>query len=216
MTPEEAADAAQDWKGMDGATAFLLIERHADGWDEVQQMMDAWLRANVAAAVLSEREAVRLNMPPGWKLVPEEPTEEMLAATSWPGCAKTDYRHMLRAAPQPAQQPVSGADELLRLGPHMREGKEISATMEEAADEIERLREEIRRLLDSREREGDRLDWLLARLPGSVIRDLVGVMSDTRDVGEWRDLIDKAAGFAPSNAIDQERERSKRPAGAEG
>lgn len=56
MTPEEAADAAQDWKGMDGATAFLLIERHADGWDEVQQMMDAWLRANVAAAVLSERE----------------------------------------------------------------------------------------------------------------------------------------------------------------
>ena len=105
---------------------------------------------------------------------------------------------------------------MLRLGPHMREGKEISATMEEAADEIERLREEIRRLLDSREREGDRLDWLLARLPGSVIRDLVGVMSDTRDVGEWRDLIDKAAGFAPSNAIDQERERSKRPAGAEG
>ena len=90
--------------------------------------------------------------------------------------------------------------ELLRLGPHMREGKETSATMEEAADEIERLREEIGRLLDSREREGDRLDWLLARLPGSVIRDLVGVMSDTRDAGEWRDLIDKAACFAPYNA----------------
>lgn len=56
MTPEEA-DETQDWKCMDGATAFLLIERHADGWDEIRQMMDAWLRANVAAAVMAEREA---------------------------------------------------------------------------------------------------------------------------------------------------------------
>lgn len=31
--------------------------------------------------------------------VPVEPTEEMLAATSWPNCAGTDYRHMLAAAP---------------------------------------------------------------------------------------------------------------------
>lgn len=47
-------------------------------------------------------------VPAGWKLVPEEPTEEMLAATSWPGCAKTDYRHMLRAAPQPPRaQPLT-------------------------------------------------------------------------------------------------------------
>lgn len=89
--------------------------------------------------------------------------------------------------------------ELLRLGPYMREGAETQATMVEAADEIERLREEVGRLLDSREAEGDRLDWLLARLPGNIIRDLVGVMSDTRDVGEWRELIDKAAGFKPHN-----------------
>jgi hypothetical protein len=62
-------------------------------------------------------------VPAGWKMVPEEPTEEMLAATSWPGCAKTDYRHMLRAAPQPAQaqQPVSGADELLAFTDHAAE-----------------------------------------------------------------------------------------------
>ena len=58
--------------------------------------------------------------------------------------------------------------------------------MEEAADEIERLRAEVGRLLDSRDDEAERLDWLLARLPGSVIRDLVGVMSNTRDSGEWR------------------------------
>jgi len=89
--------------------------------------------------------------------------------------------------------------ELLRLGPYMRDGKETRATMEEAADEIERLRAEVGRLLDSREDEAERLDWLLARLPGSVIRDLVGVMSNTRDSGEWRALIDKAAGFKPHN-----------------
>lgn len=37
----------------------------------------------------------------GWKLVPVHPTEEMLAATSWPGCAATDYAHMIAAAPAP-------------------------------------------------------------------------------------------------------------------
>lgn len=45
MTPEEA-DAKQEWKGMDGATAWQLIERHADGWDDIREMMHAWLRAN--------------------------------------------------------------------------------------------------------------------------------------------------------------------------
>lgn len=37
---------AQDWKGMDGATAFLLINRHSDGWGDVGAMMNAWLAAN--------------------------------------------------------------------------------------------------------------------------------------------------------------------------
>ena len=45
MTKEEA-QAMQDWKGMDGAIAFHLIERHADGWHQVGEMMDAWLEAN--------------------------------------------------------------------------------------------------------------------------------------------------------------------------
>lgn len=39
---------AQDWKGMDGATAFLLINRHSDGWGDVGAMMNAWLAANAA------------------------------------------------------------------------------------------------------------------------------------------------------------------------
>lgn len=106
--------------------------------------------------------------------------------------------------------------ELLRLGPYMRDGKETRATMEEAADEIERLRAEVGRLLDSREDEAERLDWLLARLPGSVIRDLVGVMSNTRDSGEWRALIDKAAGFKPHNAALNSAGACARPVEAEG
>jgi hypothetical protein len=45
LTPDEAREK-QDWKGMDGAIAFHLIERHADGWDDVGLMMNAWLEAN--------------------------------------------------------------------------------------------------------------------------------------------------------------------------
>ena len=33
---------------MGGATAYCLIERHAEGWEEVELMMNAWLRANTA------------------------------------------------------------------------------------------------------------------------------------------------------------------------
>ncbi len=36
---------AQDWRGMDGAIAWHLIDRHADGWDDVGAMMNAWLAA---------------------------------------------------------------------------------------------------------------------------------------------------------------------------
>src|SRR5690554_3400735 len=36
----------QDWKGMDGAIAWHLIDRHASGWEAVGEMMDAWLAAN--------------------------------------------------------------------------------------------------------------------------------------------------------------------------
>jgi len=50
MTPQEA-DSAQHWSGMDGATAFHLIERHANDWNEAGEMMNAWLRSNVAQAL---------------------------------------------------------------------------------------------------------------------------------------------------------------------
>ena len=45
MTQDEA-DKAQNWSGMDGAIAWHLIDRHADDWNEVGEMANAWLRAN--------------------------------------------------------------------------------------------------------------------------------------------------------------------------
>lgn len=46
MTKEEAVDC-QNWQGMDGATAFHLIDRHANGWADTGRMMQAWLEANL-------------------------------------------------------------------------------------------------------------------------------------------------------------------------
>jgi len=43
---ETVPDNMQKWKCMDGATAWHLIERHADGWADVDKMMDEWLEAN--------------------------------------------------------------------------------------------------------------------------------------------------------------------------
>ena len=37
---------SQKWAGMDGAIAFHLIERHADGWNDIRKMMEEWLSAN--------------------------------------------------------------------------------------------------------------------------------------------------------------------------
>ena len=39
-------DNSQQWKGMDGAIAFHLIERHADNLDDIRKMMGEWLSAN--------------------------------------------------------------------------------------------------------------------------------------------------------------------------
>jgi hypothetical protein len=45
LTLDEAR-SGRHWQGMDGATAWHLIERHANGWGDVGNMMQAWLDAN--------------------------------------------------------------------------------------------------------------------------------------------------------------------------
>ena len=46
---EIEAKTFQHWRGMNGATAYHLIERHADGWPDISLMMEAWLAANTEA-----------------------------------------------------------------------------------------------------------------------------------------------------------------------
>lgn len=48
----------QDWKGVDGAVAWHLMDRHGEGWAHIGQMMDAWLAANsiLAAELATLRE----------------------------------------------------------------------------------------------------------------------------------------------------------------
>lgn len=47
----DKADKSPQWSGMDGEIAWHTIERHADGLDSVGEMMNTWLRANVAKAL---------------------------------------------------------------------------------------------------------------------------------------------------------------------
>jgi len=48
--PVTTPDTSQDWAKLDGAVAWHLIERHADSWSEVGNMMESWLAARMAAA----------------------------------------------------------------------------------------------------------------------------------------------------------------------
>lgn len=57
MTREEA-QMFQLWAGMDGACAFHLIERHANGWGDVGRMMDAWLHANLKTPNVADKRPV--------------------------------------------------------------------------------------------------------------------------------------------------------------
>jgi hypothetical protein len=47
-TPPAATveDNSQNWAGMDGTTAWHLIDRHANGWADIGKMMGEWLAAN--------------------------------------------------------------------------------------------------------------------------------------------------------------------------
>ena len=52
MTRDEADNTA-DWATLDGGEAFALIERHANDFDDANELMQAWARTRVSA----EREA---------------------------------------------------------------------------------------------------------------------------------------------------------------
>jgi hypothetical protein len=48
--PAAPPDTSQEWAKLDGATAFLLIDRHAEDWADTGRMMDAWRTARAPTA----------------------------------------------------------------------------------------------------------------------------------------------------------------------
>lgn len=62
QTPTTDDINLQNWKGMDGACAWHLIDRHADDWSHVARLMNAWLEAN-REDLVSELKALREQEP---------------------------------------------------------------------------------------------------------------------------------------------------------
>lgn len=80
ITREEAREG-QKWKGMGGAIAYQLIERHAENWSDVGLMMDAWLEANTPAPPAAVPDAwVPLHPKTGplWSMATAEPSTERM------------------------------------------------------------------------------------------------------------------------------------------
>ena len=49
-------DNSQNWAGMDGAIAWHLIERHAEGWGDIGKMMDGMAQGQCAPDLESTHE----------------------------------------------------------------------------------------------------------------------------------------------------------------
>ncbi len=98
-------DNSQCWAGMDGATAWHLIDRHADGWADVAKMMGEWLAANTPpAAPVQEPVAAQCKFDREQKWVWCEIAHHNLVQSephNWPG-----YQTRLLYTTPPAAQPA--------------------------------------------------------------------------------------------------------------
>lgn len=101
----ELGGGTPQWRGMDGAVAWHLIERQADDWADIGRMMQAWLEANrapvapvapdVAAKALAFvlRHGVPMERrgryryhgvtPPVWHATPEAAIEAAMGDAKW-------------------------------------------------------------------------------------------------------------------------------------
>ena len=66
------------------------------------------------------------------------------------------------------------------------------ATMTDRREAMFQEIAELRAQVAQYKEDAERLHYVLRRLPGSIIRALIGVMSDTGDIHEFRAAIDKA------------------------
>ena len=98
----------QEWKGMDGACAWHLIDRYAEDWHHVARLMNAWLEAN-REELIAELKALREQDPVSPDLL--ESARAVVArwdAPTWKDFPATaEYIGRLRAAI--AQADLDGA-----------------------------------------------------------------------------------------------------------
>ena len=76
-------DTKQDFKGLDGAIAWHLIERQAENWNQVGEMMNEWLKANTPT-----KEWVGLT------------TNQMMAIAEWQTSAHRPLIDVIKAVEQ--------------------------------------------------------------------------------------------------------------------
>ncbi|WP_368655449.1 hypothetical protein ABRY94_12000 [Castellaniella ginsengisoli] len=57
-------EKSQDWARLDGAVAWHLIERHADGWADVERMMGEFVAAKIGACQRQQWISVEDRLPP--------------------------------------------------------------------------------------------------------------------------------------------------------
>jgi hypothetical protein len=83
---------SQEWAGMEASTAFLLINRHADGWADIDLMMTEWRLANPPenTALLDEIDRLKA------ELADHERAYELLFKEC--GTLKTQWSRVLAAA----------------------------------------------------------------------------------------------------------------------
>ena len=67
QTPTTEDINLQEWKGMDGACAWHLIDRYAEDWSHVERLMNAWLEAN-REDLAAELKALMEQQPVAWYL----------------------------------------------------------------------------------------------------------------------------------------------------
>lgn len=113
-----------------------------------------------------------------WVLVPREPTPEMLAATSWPGCAGRDYAHMLAAAPKPPSAPV-GVEGLVAKWRERVRGMEGSWD-DKSADGYRDATEDCANELEAIAQQPAAVDGASVVVPRWFMEKLA---KDTRDIG---------------------------------
>ena len=122
---------SQEWAGIDASTAFLLINRHADGWPDIELMMNEWRLANPSAPqpVAQPSERTHATAPPH-VYVQEVPSH----------CDRIVWRGSYYHLPLPVTQPKPEQAAQTERKPIMEAGltfQQADAAAKELADRMD-------------------------------------------------------------------------------